>query len=130
MATIPGLAPEIRQYVAAAFAELMVNAMEHGGRFDSTRYVEMSYLRTPHKVVCHIKDPGEDFNIDELRHAAIANPQDNPMRHVQIRSQLGLRKGGYDIQNTSRMVDEVIYNENANEVLFVKYLPESEASKG
>jgi len=108
--------------VAAAFREMLLNAIEHGGRFDPNQYVEVSYVRARHMVLCRVKDPGEGFSLDEIRHAAIANPPDDPIRHQRYRDELGLRAGGFGVLLTQSFVDELIYGEKGNEVLLVKYL--------
>jgi anti-sigma regulatory factor (Ser/Thr protein kinase) len=110
-----------RSDVAAGFREMLLNAIEHGGRFDPNQYVEVSYLRARHMVMCRVKDPGEGFSLDEIRHAAIANPPDDPIRHQSYRDAQGLRPGGFGVLLTRSLVDEVIYSEKGNEVLLVKY---------
>src|SRR5246500_1571079 len=70
-----------RSAVATAFREMLINAIEHGGRLDPSHQVEISYLRVCHMVKCRISDPGEGFTLDEIPHAAIANPADDPLRH-------------------------------------------------
>jgi len=108
--------------VAAAFREMLLNAIEHGGRFDPSQYVEISYLHARHVVMCRVKDPGEGFSLDEIRHAAIANPPDDPIRHQVYRDALGLRPGGFGVLLTQSLADEVIYGEKGNEVLLIKYM--------
>ena len=39
-----------------------------------------------------------------------------------MREERGLRPGGFGILLAQAMVDELIYNERRNEVVFVKYL--------
>lgn len=39
-----------------------------------------------------------------------------------IRKEKGLRPGGFGIRMVESMVDELLYNEARNEVVFVKYL--------
>lgn len=108
--------------VGAAFREMLLNAMEHGGQFKPDEYVEISYLHARHMVLCRVKDPGKGFSLDELRHAAFANPPDDPVRHMAHRDAQGLRPGGYGIMLARRMVDELIYNEKGNDVVLIKYL--------
>jgi anti-sigma regulatory factor (Ser/Thr protein kinase)/CheY-like chemotaxis protein len=108
--------------VAAAFREMLLNAIEHGGRFDPNQYVEISYVRANHMVLCRVKDPGEGFSLDEVQHAAIANPPDDPLRHQAIRDAQGLRAGGFGVLLTRHLVDELIYTEKGNEVLLIKYI--------
>jgi len=111
-----------RENVATAFREMLLNAIEHGGHFDPTQYVEISYLRAQHAVMCRVKDPGEGFSFEEIKHAAICNPPDQPLRHQEYRDASGLRPGGFGVLMTSRLVDELIYGEQGNEVLLIKYL--------
>jgi len=105
-----------------AFREMLLNAMEHGGRFDPEQYVEISYVRTRKMVACRIKDPGHGFSLDELQHAAVSNPPEDPLRHASVREEQGLRPGGYGVLLARHLVDELLYSEKGNEVFLVKYL--------
>jgi CheY-like chemotaxis protein len=119
IADLPG--PE-SDAVATGFREILMNAIEHGGHFRSDQYVEISYVRAKHMVMCKVKDPGEGFTLKELEHSAISNPQDDPIRHVAYREAKGLRPGGYGVLLTQKLVDELIYDQKGNEVMLVKYL--------
>jgi CheY-like chemotaxis protein/anti-sigma regulatory factor (Ser/Thr protein kinase) len=119
IADLPG--PE-SEAVAAAFWEILINAIEYGGHFRPDQYVEISYVRARQMVICRVKDPGEGFTLDEIEHAAIANPSEDPVRHIEHRDAKGLRPGGYGVLLAKKLVDELIYSEKGNEVLLVKYL--------
>jgi anti-sigma regulatory factor (Ser/Thr protein kinase) len=108
--------------VAMAFREILMNAIEYGGQFRADQYVEISYVRAKHMVMCRVKDPGEGFTLDEIEHAAIANPYDDPIRHVTHREAKGMRPGGFGVLLAQKLVDDLIYSEKGNEVLLVKYL--------
>jgi anti-sigma regulatory factor (Ser/Thr protein kinase)/CheY-like chemotaxis protein len=108
--------------VATAFREILLNAMEHGGHFDPSQHVEISYLRTRRMVMCRVKDPGQGFSINELKHAAVTNPPEDPFQHMSVREERGLRPGGFGILMARKLVDELLYNEKGNEVILVKYL--------
>jgi anti-sigma regulatory factor (Ser/Thr protein kinase) len=108
--------------VAMAFHELLLNAMEHGGKFDLEQYVEISYVRTRKMIMCRIKDPGKGFALEEIKHAAINNPSYDPILHALFREKQGLRPGGYGVLIAKHLVDELVYSEKGNEVLLVKYL--------
>jgi anti-sigma regulatory factor (Ser/Thr protein kinase)/ActR/RegA family two-component response regulator len=115
--------PEVESNaVGTAFREILLNAMEYGGKFQPDQYVEISYVRAKHMVMCRVKDPGEGFSLDEIEHAAVANPDEDPMRHVVSREAKGLRPGGYGVLLAQKFVDELIYSEKGNEVLLVKYI--------
>ena len=112
----------MREAVAQAFRELLMNAVEWGGKLDPNRKVRISCVRAKKMLLYRIADPGEGFDIDGLRHAAISNPEDDPIRHSVVREERGLRPGGFGLAMTQSLVDELIYNEARNEVIFVKYL--------
>ena len=113
---------ETRENVTYAFREMLRNAIEYGGKNDPSQCVEVSYLRTPRVILYRIKDPGEGFRIESLKHAAILNPEGDPLRHEHVRAEQGLRPGGFGILIARNMVDEMIYNERHNEVVLIKYL--------
>ena len=112
-----------KEDVSVAFREMLLNAIEHGGNFDPSQYVEVAYVRTQKMVLCRIKDPGRGFSLEEIHHAAINSPAYDPIRHVLFREAQGMRPGGYGVLMTRHLVDELVYSEKGNEVLLVKYLP-------
>jgi anti-sigma regulatory factor (Ser/Thr protein kinase) len=75
-------------------------------------------------LMYRIADPGTGFKFADLEHAAISHSVDEPTKHDQIRQDKGLRPGGFGLLLTKATVDELIYNEKQNEVVFVKYLTE------
>jgi len=116
------LSEEDREHVGFAFRELLTNAIEWGGKLDPNQKVRISYLKTKRMVQYRIADPGAGFKIEDLNHAAISNPEDDPMQHSEIRKQKGLRPGGYGLFMVRDLVDELLYNEVHNEVVLIKYL--------
>ena len=116
------LAPEVRESVGRAFHELLLNAIEWGGQLDPKRKVRISFLRARRMLLYRIADPGKGFRLEDLPHAAVNNPPGQPVEHARIREEKGLRAGGFGILMTRAMVDELLYNEAQNEVVFVKYL--------
>ncbi len=111
-----------REDIVAAFRELLLNGIEHGAKSDPKKRVRASILRTERSLIVHIHDPGKGFSLNLLPNAAISNPDDSPVRHVEFRAEHGQRPGGFGILMTRNMVDELLYNEPGNSVLFVKYL--------
>ncbi|MGO9260795.1 MAG: ATP-binding protein [Bryobacteraceae bacterium] len=116
------LPPVISDDVAVAFREMLMNAIEHGGKSDPRKRVRVSLLRTAKAIIGHIHDPGPGFSLNALPHAAISNPEDSPIKHVEVRLEQGQRPGGFGILMTRNMVDDLLYNERGNSVLFVKYI--------
>jgi len=108
--------------ISSAFRELLMNAIEHGGKSDPHKRVRTSILQISKAIIVHIHDPGTGFSLDFLPHAAISNPDDAPTKHVEVRAETGKRPGGFGILLTKNLVDELLYNERGNAAMFVKYL--------
>jgi anti-sigma regulatory factor (Ser/Thr protein kinase)/CheY-like chemotaxis protein len=108
--------------VASAFRELLFNAIEHGGKYNPKKRVRVWLIRTHKVLIVQIQDPGKGFSLNSVPHAAISNPEDSPIRHVEVRVEAGQRPGGFGILMSRNLVDELVYNERGNGVLFVKYL--------
>ena len=118
------LSEEIRATLGQVFRELLLNAVEWGGKLDATRRVRIAQLRSSRMILYRIADPGPGFRMEDLEHAAVGHP-DDPVAHIEVRDKLGLRPGGFGIMMIQAMADELIYNEARNEVVFIKYLPDS-----
>lgn len=116
------LPEEDEDKVAIASREMLLNAMEHGGKFDPQRRIEIAYLRARLVVLIRIKDPGEGFSLEKNLDTAANNPQDDPLRHQKHREAQGIRPGGYGILLAKNLVDELFYGEKGNDVLLIKYL--------
>jgi anti-sigma regulatory factor (Ser/Thr protein kinase)/ActR/RegA family two-component response regulator len=119
---IADIPDETRDQIATAFRELLMNAIEHGAGFESDQRVDVCSIRTRRSILYLIKDPGEGFSFQNLPHAAISNPDDHPIAHMQYRMTHGLREGGFGLMIVKQLVDEVLYNEAGNEVVMIKYL--------
>jgi CheY-like chemotaxis protein len=115
------LTREVRESVGYAFRELLLNAVEWGGKLDPNRKVRIACLRTKRMLLYRIADPGPGFKMDEIPHAAISHGGD-PIEHMKYREEKGLRPGGFGLLLVQHKVDELLFNEARNEVVFVKYL--------
>jgi CheY-like chemotaxis protein len=116
------LSEDVRRSVGQAFRELLSNAIEWGGALNPERKVHISYLHMRRLILYRISDPGSGFRFEDLDHAAVGYPPDQPLAHVAKREAKGLRPGGFGVLLARALVDELIYNEAQNEVVFVKYL--------
>jgi len=115
------LPAETRDSVGVAFRELLLNGIEWGGQLNSAQKVRVACLRTRRMLLYRIADPGLGFNFDDLSHAAIHSAP-GVIAHDDIRHEKGLRPGGFGLVLIRAIADELIYNEQQNEVVFVKYL--------
>jgi DNA-binding NarL/FixJ family response regulator len=111
-----------RDETMQALREILLNAIEHGAAFNPDLVVEVTAIRTARSMVFYLRDPGTGFHREDLTHAAILNPATDPVAHVRLREQEGMRPGGYGLLLAAGIVDELIYNEIGNEVLLIKHL--------
>lgn len=116
------LPEEERDDLMSAFREVLMNAMEHGAGFDDEKVIEVTAARTGRAIVYHFRDPGSGFDRASLPQAAISNPPDKPLQHLEYRAEHGIRPGGFGILIAKQLVDELVYNERGNEVILVKYM--------
>ncbi|MBX9599963.1 MAG: ATP-binding protein [Bryobacteraceae bacterium] len=114
-----GLPDEVKTPIAMAFREILINAMEHGGGFDPSKFVEINAVCTRRALVYHLRDPGSGFAPGATEHAATL---EDPVVHMEARESKGMRPGGFGILLARQLMDEVIYNEAGNEVVLIKYL--------
>jgi len=120
---------ETREEIGAAFREMLNNAIEHGGKGDPSRQVTVKYIRLRRAVLYSIVDPGEGFDMEKIEHAAVSNPSDDPLRHMSVREEKGIRPGGFGIMLTEQAIDELIFNERHNELIFIKYVADTHAGE-
>jgi anti-sigma regulatory factor (Ser/Thr protein kinase) len=112
---------EVRENLAFAFREILLNAMEHGAGFDPEKVIEVSAVRTDRAIVYHFRDPGPGFRANELPQATVSNAMRDVEATATFREEAGLRPGGFGMLLVRNLVDEVIYNEPGNQVILVKH---------
>jgi anti-sigma regulatory factor (Ser/Thr protein kinase)/CheY-like chemotaxis protein len=110
-----------RDDLLSAFREIVLNAMEHGAGFAPDQVIEVTAVRTQRAIVYYVRDPGPGFSPEDLPHAAVSNPPDDPLAHTEKRAELGLRPGGFGLLIARRVVNEFLHSEKANEVLLIKH---------
>ncbi len=100
-----------------AVMEMANNAIEWGHRKNADLPLRITYRIDPTSVTLVIKDQGPGFNPGDVPHAA---SEEDPIAHLEIRNELGIREGGFGIMLAKGLVDEFRYNEKGNEVTMVK----------
>jgi CheY-like chemotaxis protein/anti-sigma regulatory factor (Ser/Thr protein kinase) len=121
------LPDSVRETIASSFRELLLNAVEWGGQFDPNRKVRIASVRSPRMLMFRIADPGPGFSFEGLSHAAVGQPESEPIAHMSVREERGIRPGGFGILMTKAAADELLYNEAQNEVMFIKYFDSAQA---
>jgi len=122
------LPARVREPVDMALHELVRNAIEWGGRMNPASKVQITFLRTDKLLMCRIADPGSGFDPAHLEHAAVGHSPEDLCGHTDVRAARGIRPGGFGILMAQSLVDELLYNEAHNEVVFLKYLAQPKAA--
>jgi two-component system, OmpR family, response regulator len=101
-----------------AIMEMGGNAIEWGHRKNAELVLRITYRIDANAITLIIKDQGPGFNPRDLPHAA---SDEDPIGHIEIRNELGLREGGFGIMLARGLVDKFKYNAAGNEVTLVKH---------
>lgn len=104
-----------------AVMEMGGNAIEWGHRKNADLVLRITYRIDPNAITLIIQDQGPGFNPTDIPHAA---SEEDPIRHLELRNELGLREGGFGIMLARGLVDEFRYNESGNKVTMVKHFEE------
>jgi len=97
--------------------EMGGNAIEWGHRKNADLVLQITYRIDPEAVTLIIRDQGPGFNPGQVPHAA---SDEDPIAHLDVRSEMGIREGGFGIMLAKGLVDEFRYNEKGNEVTLIK----------
>jgi DNA-binding response OmpR family regulator len=100
-----------------AVVEMGTNAIEWGHGKNAELPLQITYRIEPSQVTLVIRDQGPGFDPGRLPHAA---SDDNPIGHLDVRNELGLREGGFGIMLARGLVDDFKYNDRGNEVTLIK----------
>jgi DNA-binding response OmpR family regulator len=100
-----------------AVMEMGSNAIEWGHRKDAELTLRITYRIESDNVTLIIRDQGPGFDPGHVPHAAQA---EDPIAHLDVRNELGIREGGFGIMLARGLVDEFRYNDIGNEVTLVK----------
>jgi anti-sigma regulatory factor (Ser/Thr protein kinase) len=115
---------ELINSIRQALRELLLNAVEWGGKLDPKQKVRVARMRYARVLLYRVADPGPGFSFEGLEHAAVHQTSAESIARVAVvRDQLGMRPGGFGIAMARAIADELLYNEAQNEVILIKYLP-------
>jgi len=108
------LAPEAVHSIHYAICEILLNAMEHGNRFDPRKRVRGSYVLFADRLVVKIEDQGCGFFPDD-----VPDPTQQPFVVAEQRKSQGKRPGGYGLALAKKWMD-ISFSERGNTVLLTK----------
>lgn len=108
-----------------AVMEMGGNAIEWGHKKNADLPLSITYRIDPEAVTLLIKDQGPGFNPSQVPHAA---KEEDPVGHLDVRSTMGIREGGFGIMLARGLVDGFSYNSQGNEVTMIKRFQRSKAT--
>jgi anti-sigma regulatory factor (Ser/Thr protein kinase) len=110
---VPWMADKIGRLRQTIF-ELGGNAVEWGNDGDPEKTVHIRLRADDRSLHVVVADQGPGFDRRNLPHAAA---EEDPIRHLEIREELGLREGGFGLMITRGLVDRMVFNSTGNTVL-------------
>jgi len=109
-----------REGLLLAYREVLLGAIEHGAGRAAGKLVDVAAVRTQRSLVFYVKDPWRGFDVPRLP-AGIAD--DGAVLAELIRSQdESSQAEAYRLLVARTIVDEMFYNERADEVVLIKHL--------
>jgi DNA-binding response OmpR family regulator len=108
-----------------AVMEMGGNAIEWGHRKNADLVLRITYRIDTESITLIIEDQGPGFNPGNLPHAA---SDEDPIGHIELRNELGLREGGFGIMLARGLVDDFRYNDRGNIVTLVKRFGHQEST--
>lgn len=110
-----------------AVMEMGGNAIEWGHRKNADLVLRITYRIDAEAITLIIQDQGPGFNPGDVPHAA---SDEDPIGHIDLRNELGIREGGFGIMLARGLVDDFRYNARGNEVTLIKRLdaPDGDAT--
>ena len=109
-----------------AVMEMGGNAIEWGHRKNAELVLRITYRIDPTSRHVDHHRPRSGLQPRNLPHAA---SDEDPIGHIEIRNELGLREGGFGIMLARGLVDEFRYNRLGNEVTLVKHFDMAQVAK-
>jgi len=113
-----GLDSEKQIALNAAFREALLNAAQHGNRYDRNRQIRILYLLDNEKVSIVVGDEGPGFDYHYYLDRSLSV---DPVSAARERYEQGLL-GGLGIMLMMRCSDRMEYNEKGNALTLRKYL--------
>ncbi|MFH1421303.1 MAG: ATP-binding protein [Planctomycetota bacterium] len=102
----------------AAFREAVLNAAQHGNRYNRDKQIKVLYLLNPEKVSTIVMDDGEGFN--HLLYLKRSESSD-AVSAARERYEQG-RLGGLGIMLMLKCTDRIEYNDKGNSITLTKYV--------
>jgi DNA-binding response OmpR family regulator len=121
------LSEERVMHLRQAFLEIGQNAIEWGHEHHIDQMVLVTFRAYEDRVEVVVRDEGPGFDPENLPHAATP---DDPLAHVDVREELGLREGGFGLLIARGLVDELHHRGRGNEVVIVKRFDSPTLSDG
>jgi len=115
-----GMSEERQVALNAAVREAVLNAAQHGNRYERNRQIRVLYLLDREKVTVVVTDEGDGF---DYRFYLDTGATKDALTAARERYEQG-RLGGLGIMLMLRCTDRLEYNDKGNSVTLTKYLQE------
>jgi DNA-binding NarL/FixJ family response regulator len=109
-----------REGLLLAYREVLLSAIEHGAGRAAGKLVDVAAVRTERALVFYVRGPGRGFDVPRLP-AGVAD--DGALLAELVRSEdESSQAEAYRLLVARTIVDEMFYNERADEVILIKHM--------
>ena len=108
-----------REGLLLAYREVLLSAIEHGAARASGKLVDVAAIRTERAIVFYVKNPGLGFNLTRL--PAGISDEGTVLPELARSEPEGGAAAEYRLLVARSIVDEMFYNERADEVVLIKH---------
>lgn len=108
-----------REGLLLAYREVLLTAIEHGAGRATGKLVDVAAVRTQRAIVFYVKDPGPGFAVPRLPPGI--GDDGSVLPGAAGRWDEGSQAEEYRLLVARTIVDEMFYNERADEVVLVKH---------
>jgi CheY-like chemotaxis protein len=109
-----------REGLLIAYREVLLSAIEHGAGRASGKLVDVAAVRTQRAIVFYVRDPGPGFSPLRLPPGFDGRTIPEPQFVLHEEGDHGYAEA-YRLLVARTIVDEMLYNERADEVILIKH---------
>ena len=99
--------------ISMAFHEMLINALEHGNKFDESKKIEIRVILNDKFIQLSVKDEGEGFNWMQVK-------EEKAGTILDIQDEVATRGRGLGFMMARTVSDYFYYNYKGNQVNFIK----------
>jgi len=116
------IADDVKRKFMLAVGEAIDNAVIHGNKFSTAKFVEVDYVFEPGKITMMVKDEGNGF--DFIKHLKVPLGEFEAPKLIEKTIKYG-SPGGLGLALMRKCLSELIFTPPGNKITMIKHLAEN-----